>query len=499
MAMIVANTLISILVFGPYNLNLISAALISSGIGTIIYLIVTKLRSPVFLGSSAALMPVITTALAMGGTEHGNFIALIIGVTTVGVVDVIIAIVAKFVGVKWLDKLLPPVVVGPVIMLIGLGLASFATDWTMHNGGTEYSLVSIFVAIVTMITICCVSHYSKKTMKTLPFLAGLLVGYVLSLALTGIGYATNNNELKLIDFSVFNEIEWLPTFAFMKAADGVEANGFEWSQIPNILLVAIPITFVSLCEHIGDHLNLSNMTGRNLLEDPGLKRTIMGDGIATAVCGSIGGLDTTTYGENIAVIGVTKIACSRILLVTAAISIVMGFFGPLMTFIESIPYAVFGGAALILYGFIAMSGIRSLQTVDLQDNKNSLVVSVILIAGVGGLTLNFVFGDVPFTFTSTALAMILGIILNLILSIGRKKKSTPTANNLTSGEKDDIIIIPPAEGMKNDLSPSEDDVNNIANLEYQITVSYEDLKDIPIYITDEAFAEHLISDDTKAS
>ena len=241
------------------------------------------------------------------------------------------------------------------------------------------------------------------------------------------------------------------------------------------------------------------MTGRNLLEDPGLKRTIMGDGIATAVCGSIGGLDTTTYGENIAVIGVTKIACSRILLVTAAISIVMGFFGPLMTFIESIPYAVFGGAALILYGFIAMSGIRSLQTVNLQDNKNSLVVSVILIAGVGGLTLNFVFGEVPFTFTPTALAMILGIVLNLILSIRRKKKPTPTANNLTSDEKDDIIIIPPAEGMKNDLSPSEDGINNIDNSEYQITVNYEDLKDIPIYITDEAFAEHLISDDTKAS
>ena len=425
MAMFVANSLIAILVYGAYDINMVPAALISSGVGTLLYLLITGLRSPVYLGSSAALMPVITTCLALGGAPHGNFIALIIGLIIVGLVNVGVSIAIKFAGVQWLHKLLPNVIVGPVIVLIGLGLATFATDWSMHNGGTEYNLVSLAVALITMVTICMVSHYSKGIMKTLPFLIGLMVGYVVAAISTGIGIATNVEMLKLIDFTIFNHIEWLPTFSFMKAADGVAANGFEWSQLVNIILVAVPVAFVAMCEHIGDHLNLSNMVGRDLLEDPGLHRTLLADGVATAVCGAIGGLDTTTYGENIAVIGVTKVACSRILIVTSLMAIVLGFFGPLMTFIASIPYAVFGGAALILYGFIAMSGVRALQTVDLKDNKNMLIASVILVAGIGGLTLNFMLGDVAFTFTSTALSMIIGMILNLILK--------------GSGEKNDAI------------------------------------------------------------
>ena len=429
MAMFIANSLIAILVYSVYGINMVPAALISSGIGTIIYLLVTKFRSPVFLGSSAALMPVVTTCLAMGGTAHGNFIALIIGLIVVGLVDIGIAIAIKFAGTNWIHKLLPPVIVGPVIMLIGLGLATFATDWSMHNGGIEYNLAALGVALITMLVICCTSHYAKGIWKTIPFLIGILIGYALACALTGIGIAANIESLKLVDFSIFQQpIQWLPTFSFMQAADGVAANGFDWSQLPNILLVAIPITFVSMCEHIGDHLNLSNIVGRDLLVDPGLHRTMAADGIATAVCGAIGGLDTTTYGENVAVIGVTKVACSRLILVAALISIVLGFFGPLMMFVNSIPYAVFGGAALVLYGFIAMSGIKSLQGVDLNKSKNSLIVSVVLIAGIGGLTLNFMFGDIPFTFTSTALAMILGIILNLILR-DKKEENNPQNSN----------------------------------------------------------------------
>ena len=429
LAMIVANSLIAILVYSAYGINMVPAALISSGIGTIIYLLVTKFRSPVFLGSSAALMPVITTCLALGGTAHGNFIALIIGLIVVGLVDIGIAIIIKFAGTNWIHKLLPKVIVGPVIMLIGLGLASFATDWSMHNGGTEYNIVAVAVALVTMLIICLMSVYAKGIWKTFPFLIGILIGYALACGLTGIGIATNVEMLKIVDFSVFQQpIQWLPTFSFMQAADGVGANGFDWSQLPNILLIAIPITFVSMCEHIGDHLNLSNIVGRDLLVDPGLHRTMAADGIATAVCGAIGGLDTTTYGENIAVIGVTKVACSRLILVAALFSIVLGFFGPLMLFIESIPYAVFGGAALVLYGFIAMSGIKSLQGVDLNKSKNSLIVSVVLIAGIGGLTLNFIFGDIPFTFTSTALAMILGIVLNLILRDKKEENNSQNSN-----------------------------------------------------------------------
>ena len=314
-------------------------------------------------------------------------------------------------------------------MLIGLGLATFATDWSMHNGGTEYNLAALGVALITMLVICCTSHYAKGIWKTIPFLIGILVGYALACGLTGIGIAANVESLKLVDFSIFQQpIQWLPTFSFMQAADGVAANGFDWNQLPNILLVAIPITFVSMCEHIGDHLNLSNIVGRDLLTDPGLHRTMAADGIATAVCGAVGGLDTTTYGENVAVIGVTKVACSRLILVAALISIVLGFFGPLMMFVNSIPYAVFGGAALVLYGFIAMSGIKSLQGVDLNKGKNSLIVSVVLIAGIGGLTLNFMFGDIPFTFTSTALAMILGIVLNLVLRDKKEENNHQNSN-----------------------------------------------------------------------
>lgn len=435
-AMITANSLIAILVYGSYDLNFVAPALISSGVGTLIYLLITRLRSPVYLGSSAALMPVVTTCLSLGAAPHGNFIALIIGLAIVGLVNVIVSLVVQKVGVAWLHKLLPSVIVGPVIMLIGLGLASFATDWSMHNGGTEYNLISVIVALFTMVVICLTSQYGNKTLKTLPFLIGLLAGYVLSLIFTGIGYATNTDMLKLIDFSVFNNIEWLPTFSFMKALDGVEANAFEWSQLINIILVAVPVAFVAMCEHIGDHLNLSNMVGRDLLEDPGLHRTLLSDGVATVVGGLIAGLDTTTYGENIAVIGVTKVASSRVLIVTALMAILLGFCAPLMTFIESIPYAVFGGAALILYGFIAMSGAKALQKVDLNKNKNMLIASVILVSGIGGLTLNFMFGDVSFTFTSTALAMILGIILNLIL---RDKKEEKDDEKISQLDQENLI------------------------------------------------------------
>ena len=416
-AMFVANALIAILVFKNYGINMVPASLISAGLGTLVYLFLTKLRSPVFLASSAALMPVMSSCLAMGWANttdpHGNFIALIIGLLIVGIVYVLIGLIIHFVGTEWLHKLLPSAIVGPVVMLIGLGLASFAVNWSMYNGGEQYNLVSILVALFTMVVIALVSQYSKKTLKTLPFLIGILAGYALACILTGIGIATNVESLKIVDFSIFKaeNIEWLPSFAFIEAFKGVNINHFEWSQLGNILLVAVPVSLVAICEHIGDHLNLSNITGRDLLRDPGLSRTLIGDGIATAIGGFVGGLGNTTYGENVAVVGVTKVGSSRVLIPSSILAIILGFIGPLMLFVSSIPYAVFGGAALILYGFIAMSGAKSLQKVNLDSNKNTIIVSVILIIGVGGLFLEFH----NFTFTSTALAMIIGILLNIIL------------------------------------------------------------------------------------
>lgn len=201
-------------------------------------------------------------------------------------------------------------------------------------------------------------------------------------------------------------------------------------NLVNILLVAIPVAFVAICEHIGDHLNLSNIVGRNLLEDPGLGNTLIGDGIATILGGSISGLGNTTYGENVAVIGVSRVASSRLMLSSAILVIVLGFFAPIMTFISTIPYCVFGGAALILYGFIAMSGVKALQKVDFNDNRNILIASVILIIGVGGMYIQIE----SFQFTSTALAMICGIILNFIL---KNKKSNKDLSNIDNQENVD--------------------------------------------------------------
>ena len=268
-----------------------------------------------------------------------------------------------------------------------------------------------------MFVIAIVSHYSKKTFKTLPFLSGVIAGYVLSLIMTGLGYATNVDALKLIDFAIFNRIDWLPDFSIVYALDGAVANGFTWSQIPAILLVSVPISFVAMCEHIGDHMNLSGIVERDLLKDPGLTYTLIGDGVATALGGVVSGLGNTTYGENVAVIGLSRVASVRVVQVAALIAVLFGFAAPIMLWVSSIPYAVFGGAALILYGFIAVSGLKQLKVVDLNDNRNIIIISVILIAGVGGLFIQF--GG--FTFSGTALAMIIGVVLNLVL---RPQKNT---------------------------------------------------------------------------
>lgn len=417
LAMFVANTLISLIVYSgqPYNYNLAPAALISAGIGTIIYLFITKFKSPVFLGSSAALIPVMSSCLAMGGLVHGNFIAVGIGLVVVSLIYITLSIITKLTGSAWINKLLPPVIVGPLIAVIGLSLAGFATNWSMFSSGDTWNIWAVLTAFITMLIIAAISHYAKGVWKTLPFLIGLLGGYLVAVVFTLIGYGVQNVEMQLVDFSKFAELcninNWLPNFSFQYMLDGVEANGFEWSQLPAILLIAIPVSLVAFCEHIGDHLNVSNTIDKNLLAEPGLHRTALGDGIATAVGGLVSGMGNTTYSENVSVIGLTKVASVRPILGAAVLAILLGFAAPVMYWVNSIPYAAFGGAALILYGFITVSGLRNLQKVDLTKPKNIIISSVILISGVGGMFLQF--GD--FQFSGVALAMILGVVLNLIL------------------------------------------------------------------------------------
>lgn len=422
LAMFVANALIAMIVYTPYGYNMVPAALISAGVGTIIYLLITKFRSPVFLGSSAALISVMASCLAMGQVAHGNFIAVIIGLGVVGLVYGLLSLIIHFTGAEWIHKLLPPVVIGPVVAVIGLSLASFATNWSMFNSSqaVPWNPWALLTALLTMVIIAVISHYVKGKANTLPFLLGILGGYVIALALTGIGYLAQNDAMKLIDFSKFASMQWWPDFAIVRAFDGIDVNGFAWSQLPGILLVAVPVALVAFCEHIGDHMNLSTVVERDLLTDPGLSRTALGDGIATAVGGIIGGMGNTTYGENVAVVGVTKVASVWPVLGAAILAIALGFVAPIMTWVDTIPYCVFGGAALILYGFIAVSGLRNLQKVDLTETRNVIIVSVILIAGVGGLFIQIA----DFQFVGVALAMILGLVLNLILR--PKKTETPS-------------------------------------------------------------------------
>ena len=413
LAMFVATALISILIYG--NFDMVPAAIISAGAGTIIYALITRFKSPVFLGSSAALMPIMSSCLFLGfshGEEPGgNYIALIIGLATVGIVYFILSILVRKFGIEWLHKLIPSVVIGPVIMLIGLSLAGFATSWSMYNRSSSqvFNWWSLLIAIITMLVVVTLSHYAKGLFKTLPFLIAIIVGYICALGITGIGYLTNNADMQLISFA--SKLNWIPKFSIIEACKGFEYNHFEWSQLPKILIVAIPVSLVAFCEHIGDHLNLSGIVQKDLLEEPGLHRTALGDGLATAIGGLIGGMGNTTYGENVSVIGVTKVASIYPIIGAACLAILTGFCAPLMWWIQTIPYCVFGGCAMVLYGFIAISGLRELKKVNLNNTKNTLIASVILICGVGGLYLPF--GS--FKFSGVALAMIIGIILNLIL------------------------------------------------------------------------------------
>lgn len=424
LAMFVANALISIIIYSDYGYNLVPAALISAGVGTIIYLLITRFKSPVFLGSSAALIPVMSSCLAMGGLVHGNFIAVIVGLAVVGLVYIILSVVCRFVGTKWIFKLLPPVVLGPVVMVIGLSLAGFATDWSMFNNGETFNWAGIIVALLTMATIAIISVYAKGKWSTFPFLIGLIGGYLVALLLTGIGHWSSVPELKLIDFTPFTEMNWMPSFAIQYAFDGINANGFNVGQLPQIFAIAVPVSLAAFCEHIGDHMNLSSVVETNLLDEPGLHRTSLGDGVATAVGGMIGGMGNTTYGENVAVVGVTGVASVWPILGAAILAIGLGFFAPLMAWTQTIPYAVFGGAALILYGFIAVSGLRNVQKVDLTNSRNLIVVAVILTVGVGGMFLKM--GD--FEFGGVALAMVVGILVNLLLNIKRTPEPTENAS-----------------------------------------------------------------------
>ncbi|MBO5408098.1 MAG: uracil-xanthine permease [Clostridia bacterium] len=393
-----------------------SAALFGAGVGTLVYLLFTKFKSPVFLGSSFAFIGSMFAAFGGGVSMALGYAGLIIGAAFAGLVYVILAIIVKIAGVKWINKLMPPVVIGPTVALIGLSLAGAAiSDLQVGKVLVDgVSCASVYVCIicglVTLATVILCSVYGKKMVKLIPFIIGIVAGYLVATIFTVIGIATKNPALMVIDFSTFANMKWIPDFTFLTAVKGI--SEITPGYIATIAVAYVPVAFVVFAEHIADHKNLSSIIGTELLEEPGLHRTLLGDGIGSLAGAIFGGCPNTTYGESVGCVAITGNASVVTILTTAILAIVASFIAPFVTFLATIPNCVMGGVCISLYGFIAVSGLKMIQQVDLGENKNLFVVAVILITGIGGFTLTF--GQV--TLTSIACALILGILTNIMVS-----------------------------------------------------------------------------------
>ena len=401
-----------------------SAALFGAGIGTLVYLLFTQFRSPVFLGSSFAFIGSMLAAFAGAVSAEAGHAGLIIGATFAGIVYVIIAIIVKFVGVGWINKLMPAVVIGPTVSIIGLSLAANAvSDITKgkvldaEGNSAANPLICLLCGLITLLVVTICSVYGKKMVKLIPFIIGILAGYAAAAIFTVIGIATDNPSLQIINFEVFRNmgIVSVPDFTFLEAAKGF--GKIDGQYIATVAVAYVPVAFVVFAEHIADHKNLSSVIEKDLLEEPGLHRTLLGDGVGSVAGAMFGGCPNTTYGESVGCVAITGNASVVTIFATAVMAIIISFFGPFVTFLSTIPNCVMGGVCVTLYGFIAVSGLKMIQEVDLNDNRNLFVVAVILICGIGGLTVSF--GKI--THTSIACALILGIITNVIL--GRKKKA----------------------------------------------------------------------------
>ena len=396
-----------------------SAALFGAGVGTIVYLLFTKFRSPVFLGSSFAFIGSMFAAFAGAASTAAGYAGLIIGAAMAGLVYVVIAAIVKLFGVNWINKVMPAVVIGPTVAIIGLSLAKNAVaNVFMYSNPipatesyimTSTTWAGLACAVVALLTVVICSVYGKKMTKLIPFIIGIVAGYIAATIFTLCG-------IKLIDFSVFKNLEIfaVPDFTFLQAADGIKQINLEY--ILALAVAYVPVAFVVFAEHIADHKNLSTIIDSELLEDPGLHRTLLGDGVGSMFGAIFGGCPNTTYGESVGCVAITGNASIYTIILTAVMAIAISFFGPFVTFLASIPMCVMGGVCITLYGFIAVSGLKMLQKVDLGENRNLFVVAVILICGIGNMSMSI--GKV--NLTSIACALILGIIVNILLS---KKKS----------------------------------------------------------------------------
>ena len=432
LAILAATILVPVLVGNGMSR---SAALFGAGAGTLIYLLFTKFKSPVFLGSSFAFIGSMIAAFAGAITIEVGYLGLIMGAILAGLVYVILALIVKACGTAWITKLMPAVVIGSTVALIGLSLAvnaikdlnGFNAFGFSINGNWHWqNTICFIVGLVTLFATIICSVFGKKMLKMIPFIVGIGAGYIVAAIITGIAHGTGNHGYELMDFSAFEHMKWYPDFAFVQAFKGFNdfASAKEFfTYFGTIAIAYVPVAFVVFAEHIADHKNLSSIINEDLLTDPGLDNTLLGDGIGSMAGAFFGGCPNTTYGESIGCVAISGNASVITIFVTSLICMVASFFAPFTTLLATIPGCVIGGVCVALYGFIAVSGLKMLQKVDLSDNRNLFVVSVILICGVGGLTINIaVNATQAIIIREVAVALILGIITNAICSIGRKEK-----------------------------------------------------------------------------
>ncbi|QVK17857.1 NCS2 family nucleobase:cation symporter [Mycoplasmatota bacterium] len=418
LAMFGATVLVPILTGLP-----ISVTLVSAGIGTLIYILLTKGKSPVFLGSSFAYIAPIMSASVIGfglsnenvqnylkhkvqlsdlglTSSDLNLFAVTVGLVSVGITYLIVALIIRFVGTNWINKILPPIVIGPTIMVIGLSLAGVAVKMLSENGQGTSDWRYIVVGLSALLTAILVANYTKGVLQLIPIMSGIVVGYIVGV-LFGI-----------VDFSQVYDAEWIeiPQFVWLNKT---AYSRFEMSQILDIVILMVPVALVTISEHIGDHLVLSTIIGKDLTKNPGLARTLAGDGLATLTAGLLGGPANTTYGENTGVVGITKVASVWVIGGAAIVALVLGFVGKFTALISTVPACVMGGVSMMLFGVIASSGVRVLinNRIDFSKQRNLIIAAVILVSGVGGLSISI--GKV--TFTGMALSAIIGIILHQIL------------------------------------------------------------------------------------
>jgi len=449
-----------------------AAALFGAGIGTIVYLLFTKFKSPVFLGSSFTFLG----ALCATAAQNYGYWGLIIGVLFAAIVYVAIGLVIKFVGSKWIHKLLPPVIIGPILAIIGLSLAGTAGSWTMANGGSDYNILAVIIGLFTFFMIVVASVKGKKTAKLIPFIIGIGAGLGVAILFTAFSYAAPDGSkaqsvLRIVDFTpivdCFKPIRVqsfldYPKFTFLEGilTKGLTYQGYnilpdgtrvaiegatvfknfmlDGAAVGNLALLFIPIAVVELAQHISDHKNISNIIGKDVLTDPGLHNTLFGDGVGSAVGAVFGGCANTTYGESIGCVALTGNASTSTILIASIGCMVISFFSPFVALINMLPKCVIGGACIALYGFISVSGLNMLREVDLNDHKNLYPVAAILVIGIGGITFNFgvnkLTGNPAVQITSLAVALIVGVLINIFTHHEGKKKAAEGVDGETTAE-----------------------------------------------------------------